>query len=290
MNCLILGSGFGLYGYLPAINKISKKIFIPEKYKDFFSSRNDLKKYKNKIVWFKNINKILNKIQILIIAKRPSDQEKIIKIFINKKNRIKHFFLEKPIACNPNKSLNLINILISKKKSFSVGFIFKFLEWYKFLQKNISKSNLNFKIEWKIKKNKNRTWKKIHTLGGGVLRFYGIHFIKLFSDLGFENLNYNYFDKKKTKWNIKLNNRFNSKINLSINCESSINRFVIKQNKKTLYDMCNPFNQKIIPSEKDPRVKYIKKYIKFSLNKKKQKRKDYFNFIRLWKKIEKMEE
>ena len=82
MNCLILGSGFGLYGYLPAINKISKKIFIPEKYKDFFFSRNDLKKYKNKIVWFKNINKILNKIQILIIAKRPSDQGKIIKIFI----------------------------------------------------------------------------------------------------------------------------------------------------------------------------------------------------------------
>ena len=287
MNYLILGSGFGLYGYLPAISKISKKIFIPEKYKDFFLSRNDLKKYKNKIIWFQNINNILNKIQILIIAKRPSDQEKAVKIFLNKKNKIKHFFLEKPIAINPERSLRLINILVKKKKNFSFGFIFKFLEWYKFLQENITKSNLNFEIHWNIKKNNNQTWKRFHKFGGGVLRFYGIHFIKLFSDLGFTNLNYNYFDKKKTKWIVKLNNKYNSKINLSINCRSSINRFVIKLNKKTIYNLDNPFYQKITPLEKDPRVKYLKRYIKFSINKKTQKKINYFNFIEIWKKVEK---
>ena len=36
MKTLILGSGFGLYGYLPAAYKISNKIFLQKKYKNFF--------------------------------------------------------------------------------------------------------------------------------------------------------------------------------------------------------------------------------------------------------------
>ena len=43
----ILGKGFGLYGYLPAVVESRKytNIFILEKYKDFLLSRNDIKHY-----------------------------------------------------------------------------------------------------------------------------------------------------------------------------------------------------------------------------------------------------
>ena len=44
MNTLILGSGFGLYGYLPSVVFYSKKIFLDKKYKNEFQRRNILKK------------------------------------------------------------------------------------------------------------------------------------------------------------------------------------------------------------------------------------------------------
>ena len=52
MNTLILGSGFGLYGYLPAIYKISKNIFLNTKYEKKIKNRAELKKFlkKNNLV------------------------------------------------------------------------------------------------------------------------------------------------------------------------------------------------------------------------------------------------
>ena len=95
MNYLILGSGFGLYGYLPAVlSKKSNIVYLENKYKKIINSRKDLNIYKNKIIWIQNSLNILKIIDYLIIAKRPSDQVKIIKKIINKKNTLKKIFLE----------------------------------------------------------------------------------------------------------------------------------------------------------------------------------------------------
>ena len=135
MNSLIYGSGFGLYGYLPAIYKFSSTIFLNKKYKIFFKSRNELAKFESKIVWYVNFNKIKHKIDYLVIAKRPSDQSKIIKSLIKKKKKIKHLFLEKPISITPKKSSKLIDILDKKKINYSFGFLFKYTKWYKLIKK-----------------------------------------------------------------------------------------------------------------------------------------------------------
>ena len=66
MKTLILGSGFGLYGYLPAAYKISNKIFLQKKYKNFFYSRSELKNFNNKIIWYDNLKAIINTIDIVI--------------------------------------------------------------------------------------------------------------------------------------------------------------------------------------------------------------------------------
>ena len=116
MNYLILGSGFGLYGYLPAVlSKKSNIVYLEKKYKKIINSRKDLNIYKNKIIWIQNFLNSLEIIDYLIIAKRPSDQVKIIKKIINRKNTLKKIFLEKPIAKNPLAAKNLLNILKKKK-------------------------------------------------------------------------------------------------------------------------------------------------------------------------------
>ena len=48
MNVLILGSGFGLYGYLPAVYSFSKRIYLNEKYEKIFKNKKELSKFKKK--------------------------------------------------------------------------------------------------------------------------------------------------------------------------------------------------------------------------------------------------
>ena len=43
MNTLIIGSGFGLYGYLPSAFKFSKKIYLNNKYEKIVKKRKNLK-------------------------------------------------------------------------------------------------------------------------------------------------------------------------------------------------------------------------------------------------------
>ena len=115
MNSLIYGSGFGLYGYLPSIYKFSSKIYLNKKYKFFFNSRKELAKFETKIIWYTSVNKIIKKIDYLIIAKRPNDQSKIIKSLLNKKNKIKHFFFRKINIFNSKKIIRTFKDAIYKK-------------------------------------------------------------------------------------------------------------------------------------------------------------------------------
>ena len=48
----IVGSGFGLYGYLPALVEVGKmNVILPGRYKDKFLARSELKIYADYIHW-----------------------------------------------------------------------------------------------------------------------------------------------------------------------------------------------------------------------------------------------
>ena len=285
MNTLILGSGFGLYGYIPSINSFSKKIYLKKKYKEFYYSRKELVKFSKKICWYSNLNEVIKKIDYVVIAQRPIDQNKNLKFFLKKKNKIKHFFLEKPLGKNPIISKRMIVDLNKKKIRYSLGFIFEFTKWYNFLKKKIKKNNNNFNIFWSIKKDTNskKSWKHNNSQGGGILRFYGIHFIKIFSDLNFINIQRNILNKYS--WNIEVSRNDSNKINLRINFKHS-NKFLIKNNNKKIFYSSNPFLKKIIYNKLDPRCLFIKKYIKKNLSTTYMNLNRYKKFVEFWEKIE----
>ena len=283
MNFLIIGSGFGLYGYLPAVSNYSKKIYLNQKYKNFFFKRKELGKYLKKITWYKDQKKIIKYIDYLVIAQRPQDQFKVIKKIINKKNKIKHFFLEKPMDTNPKKSKLFINYLNKKRKIYSFGFILSYLNWYKFIKSN-NKRNQIFQIIWEIKKkNNNKSWKYQENKGGGLLRYYGIHFIKVFFDLNFINIKHN--EISKTFWKMKAYDNKNNLISIELKFANK-DKFMFNFNNSNKISSVNPFCKNINILKIDPRCLYIKKYIKDNLSKKIIKN-DYFNFINFWKKVEK---
>jgi hypothetical protein len=281
MNSLIIGSGFGLYGYLPSVINFSKKIYLNYKYQKKFLSRKNLKKYLKKIIWYKDINYITDKIDYVVIAQKPKNQYSIIKNLL-KYLKPKLFFLEKPISNNPSISLDLIKFLEKNKIRFSTGFLFKYLDWYKFINKNLSQKQ-EFKINWQIKVNKNNNlWKYNRSEGGGLTRFYAIHFIRLLFDLKIFRIN-----KKnitKNRWNVNLSDkRMNSfDINLTY---SKINKFEFYLNKKKFFKSSNPFLKKI-SKYNDPRVKIINNYLKNNIKRYNTKYDYEKNFLLFWKKLE----
>ena len=283
MNSLILGSGFGLYGYLPAISSYCRYIYLDKRYKGKFLERSELKKLSYKIKWYDKISKIIDDINIVIIAKNPKDQLNNIKS-LNLKKKIKHLFLEKPISNNPKNSLLLIKYLELRKIKYSFGFLFEYLSWFKFLKKKKSKNN-KIKILWHIKKNnKNNKWKYNPTLGGGALRFYGVHLIKILFELKFLNLKSNIVNNQfwSSQFYDDKSNIFEVELKIT-----NKDKFKLTYNNKILVNSINPFKEKINLKQIDPRASILKKYIKRHLFNRFVKYKRYDKLIHFWDKIEK---
>ena len=282
MNFLIIGSGFGLYGYLPAITNYSKKIYLNIEYKKFFSKRKELTKYTSKIIWYKDQKKIIKYIDYLIIAQRPQDQFRLVKKLAKTQNKIKHFFLEKPIGINPNKSKLFINFLNKKKINYSFGFTLSYLNWYKIIKAN-KKKYQTFNFVWQIKKkNSNKSWKYQSLKGGGLIRFYGIHFIKALFDLNFKKIKHNKISK--SYWKMKAYDKRGNSISIELKY-SNKDKFICNLNNLNKFSSINPFGKSFNKLRIDPRCFYIKKYIKDNLSKEIINYK-YFDFINFWKKVE----
>ncbi len=280
MNFLILGSGYGLYGYLPSIYKISKKIFLDIKYKKKIKFIDNFKK----IEWYNNMENILSKINYVVIAKRPNDQFKLVE-YIHKKNKTVNFFLEKPLAATPSKAKELLFFLKRKKILFKVGFIFSYLKWYDLIFKNFNYEKSKILIEWNFKYNKNNnSWKKKPRMGGGIIAYYGIHFIKIFSDLNFKEIKENILEKYT--WRYVVSDKNSNLIKLIININSKKEKFIIRINNKVLRYQ-NPFDAEIIGTKKDPRCKYLTKYVLSGFINSKEIFNKHLNCIKLWSNISK---
>ena len=70
----ILGAGFGMYGYLPALMDLRSKVVLPLRYRSVLAGRPELAQYVQKIVWSSDVEDALAKSSAAIVALRPVDQ------------------------------------------------------------------------------------------------------------------------------------------------------------------------------------------------------------------------
>ncbi len=290
---LLLGKGFALKVYLPALLAINcKKIILPKsaKYRIVDDTINQ------QIKWINDEEIVNHKFNKIIIAEPPEKQYKLIyemSLWRNSKNLI----LEKPIADNHKKAKYLIDLLNKNKSRYSINYSFRYTKWfdsiYRYIHNNNDKGDID--LIWKFRgrhQNKEKpSWKTNHSRGGGVINYYGIHLIAIFSDIGYSEVNrLNIFEQPKNKLN-SLSSEFSSKdklpkLNLYIDSCSNENIFCWQQQEQNILKINSPFSMESSEYNGDNRIpstiKFLQEEYNEILNCKNK------NVIDLWTKVELM--
>ena len=292
---MIIGYKFGIYGYLPSlINCGYNNIFINQQGKDYISNLPKLKHLTKHIETIKDYESKENIIKNIILAIPPCEQNIVIKSKLNL-NQVKNLILEKPLAASPKEASILLDYLNYKKINYKINYSFLYTNWFPKTKEKVLGLGLDtcVTILWRFKAhhfvNNLNNWKRFHSLGGGALRFYGVHLIALLSDLGYEEVEksiaYKMADDELYKWTCfipQYKNLPNIKITVDSNSnENNFNISYIKYDiKKDILTTSNPFALENIINGYDNRVSPISKFIKDKrkINQKK--------IIKLWKEIE----
>ncbi len=193
----ILGSGFGLYGYLPAMIESGVDcVVLPERYKEKFSTRMELAHLASVIEWVTDEREALARVDCVAMALRPDLQAQWI-LFCLEQPGIERILLEKPLAPAPDHACSLFQNLMDSGKIFRIGYLFRSTVWGRKLLQSFQDPPPEIRsgkiyISWSFLAHHYRTliptWKRDQSLGGGALRFYGIHLIALLAELGYKNV------------------------------------------------------------------------------------------------------
>ena len=288
---LLMGKGFALNVYLPALLETRCKNLVLES-----SSKNNIKPglINQDIKWIEDGEILNHKFAKIIIVEPPKKQFELVCEKSIWKNSNK-FILEKPLCHDHKKAKYLVDKLNENKIKYSINYTFRYTKWYSkvcnYLHNNIDKEEIN--VVWNFNGrhiNKDHsTWKTNHFMGGGVIKYYGIHLIAILSDIGYLEINkINIFSQPKNslkKWYCQLNSTSKlPKLNLYIDSNSKKQEFFWYQQNKHIIKLENPFYLETTKYLGDKRIPPV---IKF-LNEKRTNlcNSKNMNVLELWCKIE----
>jgi predicted dehydrogenase len=190
----ILGSGFGLYGYLPAlVDGCKERIVLPERCRSHFNERSELQRFASDVKWEQNEAEVLDCVSGVVLALQPIKQCEWVPQCLARSN-IERLLLEKPLAHSPEVAITLFEDLLRSRKVFRIGYTFRYTEWGKQLLNILASQREGglLTIRWSFMAHHFRhnlqNWKRFNSAGGGAIRFYGIHLIALLSEIGYRNV------------------------------------------------------------------------------------------------------
>ncbi len=186
----IAGSGFGLYGYLPAlVERLGERVILPRAYESKLRARPELSDYLGSIQWVDDTESALAMATGIVIATPPSIQPHIVAKCL-RFARLERMVLEKPLAVTPSTAFEVIAALRLSGKRFRVGYTFLHTPWSSGLAwPRRGQPDERVTISWTFMAHHFSkalvTWKRRHAEGGGALRFYGMHLLALLARLGY---------------------------------------------------------------------------------------------------------
>jgi predicted dehydrogenase len=187
----ILGSGFGLYGYLPALHALSVRVALPQRYRATIERRPELSELAGSITFVADDDEAIDFAEALIVARRPADQSDLLSGLLARSG-LKRLLLEKPLAPTPAAATQLRERIETSGKIVRIGYLFGYTDWGKNLIARAVELHGEVRIRWLFRAhhyaNDQPNWKRTEAEGGGALRFYGIQLISVLAALGFEGV------------------------------------------------------------------------------------------------------
>jgi predicted dehydrogenase len=251
----ILGSGFGLYGYLPAVVRAGKeKVILLSKSKEIFLRRPELQFCQNHIEWVSDIHELMQRSARLILALPPLVQYEYLTKYL-KVQRFDRLVLEKPLAVSPADAAIVLSLLAKTQTPTRAGYTFLVTNWARKTIKHIEDgaSTDTFQLTWNFYahhyKNDLKIWKRYRSHGGGVVRFYGIQVLAFLSAAGYKEVvtsECEGFDADDLySWNATFKGPKVPPFDISVNCYSPKTQFVIGSSPKSFpgFRMTGPFDE-----------------------------------------------
>ena len=258
----IIGSGFGLYGYLVAISHLGEtgKIFILKEYLPLILNLKIDQKIRKNIVPCKSLDELIANGDVIVIARRPVDQLEIIQNNIQLL-KTKILLLEKPIAPSPRQASKLLSLLEKNQINFSVGFLFRYLHWSELIC-NRAYQDKEIKITWSLTDKGKLGWKK-DKFGGGAVDLLGIHILAMMALHHFSLVDSQIFLNKKEleyRWAASFGKK-NFIVNVELNSASDKNFFKIEMGDEIIYEDQTPYGKEFSPGALDTRLEPLKHHI-----------------------------
>lgn len=191
MKVAILGSGFGLYGYLPALHELSCRVVLPERYRATIERRTELSHLAGDIAFVADENEAIELADAVVVARRPADQLDLLPGLLQRK-KLQRLLLEKPLAPNPAAAVRLQDQIETSGKIVRMGYLFGYTDWGQDLIARAADLGGDLHVRWLFRAHHyaadRSNWKRADAEGGGALRFYGIQLIGLLAALGFDQV------------------------------------------------------------------------------------------------------
>jgi predicted dehydrogenase len=297
----ILGSGFGLYGYLPALIEAGvEKILLPYRYKDRFYNRSDVAHLISKVQWVPHETRALESADTVVLALRPDLQEMWVTRSLNMPN-IKRLILEKPLASSPAAALDLNNALRNSGKNFRIGYVFRYTKWGKTLKTMLTNDSLDctneLKINWSFLayhyKNNITSWKQNSEFGGGIIRFYGIQLIALIAEIGYTNIkSSNVFGsnaQELVKWKAVFSGKNLPDCIIEVDSCANLNQFSVSLKQGALSYVSKNLNPFDVDNEgliNDLRIPLLQELVNSFKNDYSNEYEWYYSALLIWQEIE----
>lgn len=192
MTTGILGSGFGLYGYLPALLGLGETVVLPARYRATLLARDDLRHLDGRTEWVAGEAEVLARADALIVSRRPADQMEAVRRALAVPT-VTRLLLEKPLAPEPVAAAAMLEALAKAGRSVRIGFTFRAAPWAARVTEWVAGASpdATLDFDWGFHAHHYATgldtWKRRVGEGGGALRFYGIQLIGLLAEWGYDD-------------------------------------------------------------------------------------------------------
>lgn len=185
----IVGSGFGLYGYLPAlVESLGAPVLLPRAYHAKVSARPELVRYLDAIRWVADANAAMAAATGIVVATPPRRQAEVVGRCL-RYPELRTFVLEKPVGTDPETADELLAALKRAGKRYRIGYTLLHAAWNSRLE---LLGPGEVAITWTFMAhhfaNALHNWKREHAEGGGVLRFFGVHLLALLVNHGYRDV------------------------------------------------------------------------------------------------------